>query len=197
MGSLTLPALTNVSYIHSSNNSGFGDCTAKIDLPEFTGFLRFVTGMDQGIGRTLVEINAPKATNFRWEQNIMDCAGMGACTSNHPLLSTMTLTGLPIIPSLTYMNYSYGNMHLRSIKLGSIGTTIRSDSGAINWSFLDLDQESVDYMLALLLSLDGTNGTTLWTNTINMSGGTNSPPSAQGLLDKAALIARGCTVTTN
>jgi len=61
-----------------------------------------------------------------------------------------------------------------------------------------LSETTVDALLALFVSLDGTDGTTLWENrTISLDGGTNAPPSATGLTHKATLEGRGCTVNVN
>jgi hypothetical protein len=63
---------------------------------------------------------------------------------------------------------------------------------------MKLDQASVDGILVSLAALDGTNGTTAYSNkTVNLSGGTSSAPSATGLAAKATLVGRGCTVNTN
>ena len=61
-----------------------------------------------------------------------------------------------------------------------------------------LTESAVDYILAKLVSLDGTDGTTLWENlTLTLTGGTNAPPSEDGLDDVAILEGRGCTVNVN
>lgn len=60
-----------------------------------------------------------------------------------------------------------------------------------------LNEASVDNILIRLAALDGTNGTTAFSNRIVDLGGNNSAPSAAGLTAKATLVARGCTVTTN
>lgn len=94
------------------------------------------------------------------------------------------------------MNTSLGN--LTTVTLGTVGTTTRIN-GNINLSGQKLDQASVNGILAVVASLDGTNGTTAWSagKTLNLSGGTSSAPSGQGITDKATIIARGATVTTN
>ena len=54
-----------------------------------------------------------------------------------------------------------------------------------------LTQTSVDNILASLVVSGRTNGS------INLTGGTTSPPSAAGLASKATLLSRGWTVTHN
>jgi hypothetical protein len=60
-----------------------------------------------------------------------------------------------------------------------------------------LNQASVDSILVALAALDGTNGTTIFSNRIVTITGTSATPSATGLSAKATLVARGCTVTNN
>jgi hypothetical protein len=94
---------------------------------------------------------------------------------------------------------SVGFGNIVTVTLGTPGV-LKSIAGAtINISGQKLDAASVNGILALLVSLDGTNGTTLWGagKTVNLSGGTSAAPSGQGILDKATLIARTATVTTN
>jgi hypothetical protein len=58
-----------------------------------------------------------------------------------------------------------------------------------------LNQTSVDNLLIRLAALNGTNGTTAFSNRTVTITGTSSAPSATGLAAKATLVARGCTVT--
>ncbi len=80
----------------------------------------------------------------------------------------------------------------------SFGTTAKALLNVV-LSGCALNQASVDAILALLVSLNGTGGTTNWGSgrTCTLTGGTNATPSATGLTDKATLQARGATVTTN
>ena len=95
------------------------------------------------------------------------------------------------------MNSGLGN--LTTVTLGTVGVLKVVSVGTINISGQKLDQASVNGILALLVSLDGTGGTTLWGagKTVNISGGTSAAPSGQGIIDKATLVARSATVTTN
>lgn len=87
---------------------------------------------------------------------------------------------------------------LATVQIGTIGTLKEVDTG-INIQGVALSQMSVDDILAILVSLDGTNGTTLFGpgETVNLSGGTSSAPSVTGQADAATLISRGATVITN
>jgi hypothetical protein len=80
----------------------------------------------------------------------------------------------------------------------SFGSTLKQIGNNVLIQNAALNQASVDGILVSLAALDGTNGTTAWSNlTVNLSGGTSSTPSATGLAAKATLVGRGCTVTTN
>jgi len=95
------------------------------------------------------------------------------------------------------MNTGLGK--LADVTLGTVGTLKVITGATTNISGQKLTAASVNAILALLVSLDGTNGTTLWGSgkTVNVSGGTSSAPTGQGIVDKATLVARGATVTTN
>lgn len=69
----------------------------------------------------------------------------------------------------------------------------------ITFTGCGLNQASVDAILVRLSQLDGTNGTTLFGTgrTVNLTGGTNTTPSATGLAAKDVLTARGVIVTNN
>ncbi len=112
-------------------------------------------------------------------------------------LTTASFAGMVAYGSTITINSGLGN--LTSVTLGTIGT-LKSIAGAtINISGQKLTQANVNAILALLVSLDGTNGTTLWGagKTLTINGGTNGAPSGQGITDKATLQGRGATITTN
>jgi len=81
------------------------------------------------------------------------------------------------------------------VTFGTIGITKRmSDITFISGS---LNQASIDGILALLVSLNGTDGTTLWgAGRLFYAVSNSSAPSAAGLINKNILIARGATVIT-
>jgi hypothetical protein len=84
---------------------------------------------------------------------------------------------------------------LTTVNIGEMGS-VRYVSGVF-LSDCALSEETVNYILALLVSLDGTNNTALFDGDVNLSGGTNAAPTGQGLTDKQTLIDRGANVTTN
>jgi hypothetical protein len=94
------------------------------------------------------------------------------------------------IPGLltTGANVAFDSNPLVSVDLGLV---VFADGGVIAFDTCALNQVSVDYLLHRCL-LSG-----LTTSEIRLNGGTNSTPGVQGLLDKAALILAGNTVSTN
>jgi hypothetical protein len=123
--------------------------------------------------------------------------GINFSASGMASLTTISLPAMIVYGGTITANSSLGN--LASVTLGTPGTLKLVTGATINISGQKLDQASVNGILALLVSLDGTGGTTLWGagKTVNLSGGTSAAPSGQGIIDKATLIARTATVTTN
>lgn len=102
-------------------------------------------------------------------------------------------------PELNICNNSINiedNVSLTSITLGTIGT-LKIVNDNISLSNNALNVGSVNGVLALLVSLDGTNGTSLFTSNLYLTGGTNAAPTGQGIIDVQTLIDRGCDVQTN
>lgn len=95
------------------------------------------------------------------------------------------------------LSLTTGTAALTTLTFGAVGVTKRIDGNIIITSAA-LNQASVDGILARLVALDGTSGTTLYTGakTVTITG-TSSTPSAAGLTNKATLVGRGITVTTN
>ena len=91
---------------------------------------------------------------------------------------------------------------LTTVTIGTIGVLKSFGGGPLgNISFAGcaLNQASVDGILALLVSLNGMGGTTLYgpSKTVTLNLGTNSTPSPAGVANKATLVARGAIVNTN
>lgn len=92
--------------------------------------------------------------------------------------------------------------NLTTVTLGTVGT-LKSFGNSYSPPYISvggcaLNQASVDGILILIASLDGTNGTTLAQNgQIGLAGGTNASPSQAGLDAKAILLSRGFTIDHN
>ena len=99
--------------------------------------------------------------------------------------STSGITFPSSAPALT--SFTFGS----SLKgYGSFTTNFVTTSNSLN-------QASVDNILISLAKLDGTNGTALLSGRTITITGSSATPSAAGLIAKATLVSRACTVTTN
>lgn len=130
--------------------------------------------------------------------------------------SSLTSLSLPSLVTIKSLCNLQSNSSLASVSLPSLTTyddedatdfTINSSAALTSISFPlfvpsngsnfvfnlnALTDASVNHILSRFVANAGyTSGTIL------LNGGTNAPPSGQGIADKATLIGRGCTVTTN
>lgn len=102
------------------------------------------------------------------------------------------------LPALITLANGINSLTAPNLVHFSIGSTLKSVGGDVLITGAALDQTSVDDLLVLFASLDGTNGTTSYDgHTIDLSGGTSATPGVAGLAAKATLVGRGNTVTTN
>jgi hypothetical protein len=119
-------------------------------------------------------------------------------------MAGLTTVSLPAIERIG-IGLTSGNMIVLDTNVGNIttlnlGTNLKqigNGGGNIKITSASLNQTSVDNLLVLLASLDGTNGTTTFSDRTVTITGSSSAPSAIGLTAKATLVSRGCTVTHN
>jgi hypothetical protein len=205
-----LPDLTSISTtattfhmrinVDSSINTGL----ATLSAPNATDFYFWDYRGEEGspYPSALTSVIAPATTTL-----YIRTVNSSITSLNFPVVTQMSR--LKIVGSLittlnvsTVINYDVAiemanNTNLTSITLGTIGT-LKSIAGSIELINCALNVASVNNLLALLVSLDGTNDTTLYENhTVYLNNGTSSAPTGQGILDVATLTSRGCTVTTN
>jgi hypothetical protein len=185
---------TLAPFVYVQDNSGDSQITT-VSAPNATSF-----SLNSFYGSS---ISLPLATyvQLTWYSN-----DLSSISINCPSVTTMwieltnssTITSITMPPSIiTYERVDIGaNTSLTSISLGVIGT-IKTVNGTAGFQNNALDETSVNGILALLVSLDGTNGTTLFTESVYLDSGTNAAPTGQGIIDKQTLIDRGCNVETN
>ena len=114
---------------------------------------------------------------------------------NPSTMASLTTVSLPVIVTVGGgITINSGTSALTSFTLGS---TLKSVGGNVVISSAALTQSSVDGILASLAALNGTSGTTAYSSKTVTLTGTSATPSAAGLVSKAILVARGCSVTTN
>lgn len=120
-------------------------------------------------------------------------------TTTISTMAALTTISLPALVSLGgdfSATTSLGNV--TTVTFGTVGTLLEV-AGNITFSGQKLTQASVDQILAVIASLDGTNGTRSWGTgkTLTLSGGTNAAPSTAGSANKDIIVARGATVNVN
>lgn len=188
-GAGTMAALTSLSapqlaYVGGNFSPGTMALLTSLSLP----ILSYVGGnFNLGPMASLASVSLP---SLKYLGVSISLSSMAALTSfSAPAMVNYAGTNIT-------MNSANGN--IASVVLGTVGT-LKSMVTTINISGQKLDAASVNGILALLVSLDGNNGTTLWGagKTLTINGGTNAAPSGQGVADKATLQGRGATVTTN
>jgi hypothetical protein len=113
--------------------------------------------------------------------------------------SSLTSIQLPVVEYCPQINFPSDSTSLSTFTFGSSLKFYGSNNTIGNFITLSnsLDQASVDNILISLAALDGTNGTTEFSNRTVTITGFSATPSSTGLAAKSALVARGCTVTTN
>lgn len=119
------------------------------------------------------------------------------------LSNNLTKVHLPNIISFNNFETNLsGNSALSDVQIGTVGVTKTYNGGgsspSINFQGCSLSEASVDGILQLWASLDGTNGTTQVNGGgLFLNSGTNAAPSSTGLAAKAVLEGRGWNVSTN
>lgn len=129
----------------------------------------------------------PKLTTVNLA-SLKRCDGLLYIT-NCDVVTSIDLSSLETVVGAMYLSVMLNLTDLSLPSLKSIDGNFTVIAG--------LNQVSVDGLLVKLASLDGTLGTTAYSNKIISIEASNSPPSETGLAAKAILITRGCTVTTN
>ena len=184
MASLTTLSFPKLEKIGTSFNPSAMAALTTVAFPELT----FI-----GFSFTVNSLSSCTSLSFAKLEKIGNFVNINNMTS----LTTISLPSMISYGSTIAANTSLGA--LSSVTLGTIGT-LKSIAGAtINLSGQAIPSANVNAILALLVSLDGTNGTTTWGTgkTLTINGGTNGAPTGQGATDKATLQARGATITTN
>ena len=183
------PALTSLSFPMLEDLGGSYTPATMASLTTLsTPALAYVGGsLNISIMAALTSVSMPSLLNVVGSWTVATMAS----------LTTISLPAMVSYGSTIAATTGLGN--LTTVTLGTPGTLKRISGATINISGQKLDQASVNGILALLVSLDGTGGTTLWGagKTVNLSGGTSAAPSGQGIINKATLVARTATVTTN
>ena len=200
-GTLSFPSLEVVV-----GSSGFGASS----IPLCTGLdfhsLRKVIGPFMPNGFT--GLNGSSVVDFSALEIIAGGMTLTAFASGGNPLTTLEFPSLTFIGASTTLtnvhtrtlslssmvNYNgaatqTGTSFMNTVTLGTIGTLKRLN-GNLAFNNTAMGQSSVDNMLAMLVSLDGNNGTTLYSGkTVNIGGGTASAPTFTGTTMSSAVDA--------
>ncbi len=190
--SMSFPALTTV-------NGNFGIGThVLLNSVNFSSLTTITGSLNQGSALAqMTTWNLPALATV--SGGITFTVGALLTTLNIPaLISACTVTGTAA--NIQNISFSTASGGLTNVTFGTVGITKNLNGAAIiTFAGQKMNQASVDRILAVIASLDGTNGTTSWGtgHSLVLTGGTNSTPSATGLANKAIIQARGATVTNN
>lgn len=208
--SFDAPHLTQLSNNSVSFSTGFGllvlgnsalvsvSCPNLISVTStaFRGTLNITSNA------ALVSLNFDALTSIEGDCTIISNATLAAISlpslvSVGAVASGFLLTGNTLLASLSLPSLVTSSFALNASGLANLTTVVLtsylpSNTRAQNFGGCALTQASVDHILARCVA-----NAAYVSGTVTLNGGTNATPSAQGLLDKATLIGRGCTVTTN
>jgi hypothetical protein len=207
------PNLTtlNVPNLRTANYLNFGGLpNLVLDFPLLETAYMQVQGTNNFSGYTETMFPSLRSGGFQWGYGYVP-----SFTINFPLLTKLLGFGgtssinmntiyLPALVDVYYYMYLSNISSLVNLTLGTEGVTKKwgtSDSSTRPQFYCQsasLNQASVDNILIVMASLDGTNGTTYNSNgTIALNGGSNATPSAAGLAARSVLLSRGFTVSLN
>lgn len=171
---LSLPSLTTLA---ASLTVGSNTLLSSLSLPSLTAQTG-ATSVNIISNPALTSISAPNLTTLGSASNGFVVTGNTSLTSfSFPSLVT---AGRLLVTGCT---------NLTTVNLSSY---LPTNGRVQNFSGAALTQASVDHILARCVA-----NAAYVTGTVTLSGGTNATPGVQGLLDKATLQGRGCTVLTN
>lgn len=205
---LNVPNLRTATYITLGSTPNI-PLSGTFPLLETAYFQ--IQGTNNFTGYTQTMLPSLRSGGFSWGYSYVP-----SFTINFPLLTKLTGLGgtssinmntinLPALIEV-YHYLSISNISaLQTLTLGALGVTKKwgtTSAGGnppnIYAQSCSLNQASVDNILIVLASMDGTNGTTLNGNgTVALNGGSNATPSAAGLAARSTLLSRGFTVSLN
>jgi hypothetical protein len=192
---VNLPLLTKGSV-----QIAFCNNLTTIDISSITNYSNFNINSCQSITLAGISFDS-QFSNF----NFSNCDALESTISLVATDIYTVITGCNSVTTVSFPNAVYydelnctDSVGLVNLSLGSIGT-IKKVQTNIYLTNNALSSVSITHILDVLISLDGTNGTTLWGSgrDLNISGGTNAIPSAGDLVKIGILEARGATVNYN
>lgn len=213
-------ALTSATFPNLVEMSSFGfDNTTSLTTLSFPSLVKFtsdysgiqlwgpsnITVLDSSVFPVLTNIYLSVYTSGLTAINLPSVTkvnGLNIQYQNNNGPSVLTTIAFPnAVTILNNFNFQ-SHSQLTNVTIGTVGTV--KDYGNfystpnLNFSLCNLTQASVDNILTVMASLDGTNGTTAKNNGyMYLEGGSNATPSQAGLDAKAVLLNRGWTISHN
>lgn len=161
-------------------NGGYCNCLIKSEVPTSGTSFKIVNSWEVQINTAGQSVVIPTESYFN-NINIYD--------------DSDNLESISIPNLVNFNEIIFESLNLTTVNIGEIGSLKRG--GSVSMIGCALSEETVNYILALLVSLDGNNGTDLFNGDVSLEDGTSAAPTGQGLIDKATLQARGGLITTN
>lgn len=140
----------------------------------------------------LVTANGDVAFNSDPKLTLVEFPLLTTINSNFDMSTNASLNSISF-PSLVNINKTFSirtSPLLTSINMGNV-VFANGATRQYHFNGCALPASFINHILARMVASGVTNITS------NLSGGTNAAPSGQGVIDKAALIAAGCTISTN
>lgn len=211
--SISLPLLVQAKDMNIGGTPSLQTLSCP-SLTKFSSYNGFYLAAPTGL-TSITSANFPALTHYRfnvYEPGTITTLNLPSVTtvvshtwSSYGMAGSTVLTSF-ILPNVVNHDAQFftlnGHTYLTTLTLGTVGT-LKNFGNTYSPAYLDfigcaLNEASVDGILILLASLDGTNGTTIASNgNIKLEGGSNATPSSAGLAAKATLLARGYTISHN
>ena len=193
--SVNLPDLAGLA---GPFNPNFGSTLTSLSLPSLTTIAGVLSGTFSGItslSLPLLTTSEDIVPNPMPLLTSIDLSSYSTCTGSI-VFEADILTSFSL-PALTVVNGAV-TLTMPLLVTFSMNAGLLEIDGNFSITGASLDLASVDGILASLAALDGTGGTTAYSNlTIDLSGGTSAAPDAAGLASIAILTGRGNTVNHN
>ena len=200
--SLTSLAFPNLQLVAGQTNHGIfitaGGNLATVSLPKLKGVFfmgMFAAGINIAYA-SITTLDLPELTHLEGLGMVI-----GINLNSDPALTTINAPKLvTVVAGSNALSVVNTTVNIANLTFGTIGTT-KTIIGGFQLTGQKLTQTSVDNLLALLASLDGTNGTTQHAGYVtNISGGTSAAPTFTGQTSTSTSVATGggvCTFTTS
>ena len=195
------PALTSMDYFDMNNNNNMIDPPTFPVLETMTSAIQFF-----GHGALTSAPALPSLVTSGYIQindnplmaNGFNFSSLVTVNGSINFDNNVSLTVSPTFPLLQTINGAFTMDNNPLLTSGLSFPALKTLIGNFSLNGCGFDQTTINNLLVKLASLNGSNGTTSYDNSIiYLNGGTNAIPSGAGLAAKTTLEGRGCTVYVN